>query len=450
MTILNRREHAMTSPFKSGQHSDRLDPGQPWGVGLSLSRSAVTLAAVLTLGFSTVGTIVHADSFQPTDIFRFRDGRIIAGKIKPGSEKQVEVAGIAVKAWAVEIAPGDFLMVYESDLKRNGHERPTKTEIEYYQKMQNEPPQTAEEHVAVAGWCAQQGLKDLRIAHYERAVELDPKNRTARDGAGYKEDSNGRWQKKEVVMGEQRGKIRIGNRWRFPEDVKIEEAKAKADAELAPIRKQMNSWHTAVAFGRSERAKTAAITELQNINDPRQANILTVYLLDQRRKAPVEVRLMYVRILAKFPNAVAGLTNASLTDTDSQVRVACLDALERADARFSVPTYVSYLQNSDNQLINRAANGIARFAPQSAVEPLIYALVTEHEVVKGGGNNQFGGGGLALGAKAKKVKEKFENKQVYAALTQISGQDFGYNQNRWLAWYASIHAAPAGDLRRDL
>jgi hypothetical protein len=340
-------------------------------------------------------------------------------------------------------------MVYESDLMRNGHERPTKSEIEYYRKMREAPPETAEDHVEVAGWCAQRGLKDLRIAHYERAVELDPNNRTARDGAGYKEDADGRWQKKEVVMGEQRGKIRVGNRWRFPEDVKIEEAKAKVEAELAPIRKQMNGWHTAVAFGRSERAKTAAIAELQNINDPRQANIMAEYLLDQRRQAPVEVRMMYVQILSRFPNVVAALTNASLTDPDPQVRVACLDALERTNARFSVPTYISYLQSSDNQLINLAADGIARFGPEFAVEPLIYALVTEHEVVEGGGNTNYSTQGLAFGNKAKKVMKKFENERVYAALTQISGQDFGYDQNRWLAWYASIHAAPAGDLRRD-
>ena len=315
--------------------------------------------------------------------------------------------------------------------------------------MRTDPPKTAEDHVRIAGEFAH--LKEVSKAHYEAAVELDPDNGVARAGAGYKKDDNGRWQKLEVIMGEQRGKVLYGRRWLFPEDIVIQQEKEKIEQALAPLKKKLNAWNTAASFGRSEKMRVDAIANLRKVQDPREAAILASYFLDTRRQPPVEIRLLYVNILSRFDTSIAALTNASLNDPEPRVRTACLDALRNMNARSAVPTYISYLSNSDNQIINRAAQGLGQFNPQEAVLPLIHALNTEHIVDnKGGaGMNVNAQGGLAFGGGKKKKKVTLTNSSVLATLSQITGQNFDYNEELWLAWYASIHGAPVRDLFRD-
>ena len=112
-----------------------------------------------------------------------------------------------------------------------------------------------------------------------------PITKLARAGAGFRKDRNGDWVLKEKVMGEERGKVLQGRIWVFPEEVVVTRAREAAAAELAPIRKRMNTLHTAIAFGRSEKMRRESIAKIQRIQDPREANIMAEYLLDQRRKA---------------------------------------------------------------------------------------------------------------------------------------------------------------------
>lgn len=393
-----------------------------------------------------VGLVCYG--YAHADMFHYKDGRVISGQIV-GRPQSIEVNGVPVQAWTVQIASGSYVQILESELIRNGHEPLSAAEQEYAQGVQASPPKTAQDHCDLAAWCTSKGLRDLSDAHYRRALDLDPNNKVARAAAGYKVDSNGRWVKAEVIMGEQRGKVFYKGRWRFPEDVAIEQARETADEEIAPLKKQLFAWHSAASFGRSEAKKREAISNLQLVEDPRAAGILADYLLDKIRTPPPNMRMLYVKILSRFPTAVPAITNASLTDPEPQVRNEALNALRAMGATNSVPTFVSYLQNSENFMVNRAADGIALFNPPEATLPLIYALNTEHEVEVGGGNTNYSTQGLAFGSKAKKEKRVFQNSSVLAALTQITKQNFDYDEDRWLAWYASVYASPVTDLRRD-
>ncbi|MFN3190147.1 MAG: hypothetical protein ACE361_06450 [Aureliella sp.] len=404
------------------------------------------------LAFCCVAASSFPASTGHADVFRFKDGRVIEGTVDPKHVKTVNVNGIPTTQWIVQIAREDFVIVRESELVHKGHEPVSDSERKYIEMLRKSPPQTAEDHVALAGQCGLMGLRDLKLAHYERAVELDPNHAVARAAAGYMKDENGRWQKKEVVMGERRGKVFVG-RWRFPEDVRKETMMNQAEQALAPIRKKLNAWHKAASVGRSEQMKREAIANLRQINDPREVSIISEYFLATgRQQPPLDIRLMYVQILSRFPVGIPALTNASLNDPEDQVRAACLDALQRMNASGAVPSYLgpSGLGSKNNDMVNRAAKGIARFDYPAAVEPLIYALVTNHEEIQGGGNTSYNtNGGMSFGSKAEKKIVPKQNKEVLAALTKQTGQDFRYDKKRWLAWYASLYAAPAGDLRRD-
>ncbi len=386
----------------------------------------------------------------PADIFKFKDGRIVYGTVLRQSE--VTVDDRSVTAWTVQVAPGSYIQVLETELERNGHQRLSEAGQEYVQKISS-LPETAEAHYDLAGWCSQHGLTALAKAHYERAVDLDPNHEAARAAAGYKKNADGRWVRKDEIYGEQRGKIFYKGRWRFPESVAIEQAEEKAQQELAPLRKDLYRWHTAASFGRSERMQQDAVANLSKVQDPRAVPILAEFLLDTRKPAPPQVRLLYVHILARFqiPAAAQALASASLLDPAEQVRNAALDALARYGREWAIPFYIAHLRNPNNELVNRAADCLSQFNPPEAVLPLIQALNTDHvqDANAGPNMNVSSQGGLSFGGGSKKVKLTLSNSSVHATLTALTGQNFGFDEDQWLAWYASIYAAPVADLRRD-
>lgn len=385
------------------------------------------------------------------DLFRYKDGRIISGKVF-GQPTQKKINNVSVTIWTVEIAPGSYVQVLESELARNGHDKLSDAEKEYEREVAN-LPQTAEAHCELAAWCVRHGMSALAEAHYRRALDLNPEHEVARVAAGYKKDGSGRWVKKEKIYGEQRGKVFYKGRWRFPESVAIEQAEEAANKKIAPLKKDLSRWHTSASFGRTPKQKQDAVAQIRQIRDPAAASILAEYLLETRKPAPTPVRLIYVRVLSQFENftVAKALATASINDPDAIVRTACLDALSKFGEEVAVPMYISYLKNANNDLVNRAAEGLGQFNPRQATLPLIEALVTEHVFEVGGGAQMNVGnqGSFSMGGGPKKEKRSLQNSSVLGTLTQITNQNFDYNEPRWTAWYASVYGAPAGDLRRD-
>lgn len=401
-------------------------------------------------GLALLGCVATGVPSVRADVFHYKDGRTISGTIT--AQAQREINQIPVTVWTVRIADGAYVQVIENELKRGGHDKPSESEREYVAKIDN-LPQTAQAHCDMAAWCRQHGMLSLEKAHYRRALDLDPDSNVARAASGYKKDKNGIWVKKEKIYGELRGKVRFGGQWRFPESVAIEQAKQAADQEIAPLKKDLSRWHSSASFGRTPKMRQTAMASISQIQDPRTIGILSGFLLEARKRPPVNVRLLYVNVLGRFKRfeSAQALATASITDPEDQVRNACLDALREFGRDVAVPKYISYLQNDNNDWVNRAASGLGQFNPPSAMLPLIDALITEHLTVVGGGPqmNASTQGAFSLGGGPKKKMVPVENSGVHATLSQITGQNFGYNEKRWLAWYASIYGAPSRDLRRD-
>lgn len=401
------------------------------------------------VGCIAVFFLVCEPAIARADLFLFRDGRVVSGKVT--DEIQGEVGGLKVTQYTVQTRNGVFVQILSSELQLHGKKGLTDLELEYAAKFREQPPTTAEEHFVLAGWCRSKLLGDLANAHYEAALDLDPNHSPARQAAGY-EELDGRWVKEEIVMGEMRGKVLRGRVWIFPEEAAIIEEREQADAAMAEVKKKWTVLNNQAAFVRTlgPEIRQKAIANIRAIQDPRAVGIFSDHLLSTRRQAPTNVRLAYVDLLSKFPQAAPTLARASVTDPDVAVRNSCLNALRGADPGSVVPVFLSFFGGADNARINRAAEGIAQFPTQDAIIPLIQNLVTTHEFANNGAemNASPSNGSFSMGG-PKKVKRDLQNQSVLGALTSITNQNYEYNENAWIDWYARTYAKPARDLRRD-
>jgi hypothetical protein len=99
--------------------------------------------------------------------------------------------------------------------------------------------------------------------------------------------------------------------------------------------------------------------------------------------------------------------------------------------------------------LNRAAVGLNALQADIAVLPLIEALVTKYKMTRKQQDNINSSGATTFGGKPVTTIEQAQNQEVLGALVSLTRQNFSYDVQRWLGWYASVYAAPMGDLRRD-
>lgn len=382
------------------------------------------------------------------DTFRFKDGRVIAGTLKSKSEKTID--GKPQALWAIEIEPGTFIQIDPGQLDPKSRQLDPDAVEAYLTALQN-LPETADAHYEFAGWCVNNGLRDFEEAHYLRALDLDPNHGPANTAAGNYKNSDGRWVKKERVMGSERGKVRHGNAWRFPGAIAIEQAEEERRLKQAEATKDLLRWHVD-AISNSGKRQALALENLAKVSDPLTVSMLTELLQGKRKPvAPPALRILYVNILARIQTAAAAqaLARVSVNDAEPQVRNAAMDALTGDMRLAAIPVFVGYLKNKNNALVNRAAEALGQLRAEQAVLPLIEALVTKHTRTVGGGNTNYNASAMTFGAKEQVQEYAEQNPSVLGTLAQLTGQNYDYIQPQWLAWYASVYAPPADDLRRD-
>ncbi len=385
------------------------------------------------------------------DRFELKDGRILSGKVvhtdthNDGQREQTRLA--------IEIEPGVLVRIYQSDLARGGQVKTDDREEEYRKRVAT-LPETADAHYRMAQWCTEQGLRDLSRAHYMRTIDLDPNHKLARAAVDHTLSSaTGRWIKREDQMAE-RGRIYHQGKWQYPEYIPMDEQAELEKKERAALQKEINRWHNDFLRGTADKAQQAAV-QLSALDNPLAIDYVTQLLLGKQKggvsPATPALKLLYIAFLSRFdaPLAAVPMARVSVMDADQSVRVAALDALTRQGRTAAIPVIASYLRSPNNTVVNRAGYALGQLNAIEVVLPLVDALTTKHEF-QGAANDTYSGGGLALGGSKKQVVE-LKNESVLAALSQVTGQgQLGYDKSSWRAWYASVYAPPADDLRRDL
>lgn len=218
------------------------------------------------------------------------------------------------------------------------------------------------------------------------------------------------------------------------------------------------------------RADQEAKDNIASVTDPAAVKALATGLKDD--KEPPATRLLYVEALGKIeaPAAPAALAVYAIDDPVEEVRLTCLDKLEKTKNAQVVVYFVSKLdpKKSDNAKVNRAAVALARMKDPSAIGPLINALITTHKfkaIPANPGNmsmsfnpNPKGGSvpggisGTGMGMNMNQPKlfaQQMQNQSVLDALVALTGQNFGFDPRAWHAWYNAQKKSEAGNARRD-
>lgn len=320
-----------------------------------------------------------------------------------------------------------------------------------YDRVRHDFPDTEAGQYALAEWCREHKLPGLQREHLRRVIELDPNHVKARSQLGYNR-IGGQWRtttEHQTAM----GKVQYKGQWHYPQEIEILEAKQRAD-------KARREWYAALDRLRKQLATeraAAAQTAITEIADPAAVAALNEAL----EKEPSEdVRRLYVQALAKIgtADAVALLTNRSLNDPAEEVRLTCLDLLEKQPRHAVVTFYIQNLRNPDNEALNRAAAALRRFPDPRAVPSLIDSLVTKHKFKVTTGNAGGGlsatngslGSGLSMGSSTMILTQEMKNATVLDTLVRLAaGPNYLYDVAAWKQWYAGRKKNQLLDVRRN-
>ena len=203
-----------------------------------------------------------------------------------------------------------------------------------------------------------------------------------------------------------------------PQAIEIAETKRKMELAEKEWFRKLKVWRGWLG-GKADQEARDKIT---GITDPAAVRALATDLKDNGQQ---EVRLLDVEALSKIeaPTAARALAVDAIEDQVDEVRLTCLEHLQKKKNPEIVSYFISRLRDKDNRKVNRAGVALGYMKDQSAIRPLIDALVTTHEfkVTTGNGNPGsltsvfgtgpggrigpgMGGGGMSAGGSTKIVK----------------------------------------------
>ncbi len=321
--------------------------------------------------------------------------------------------------------------------------------------------ETAEAHAKVVDWCEGVGLRSLGNAHRERLLDLDPEHRPTRATLGYVKTESDGWVHESVHWG-RLGLQRKGNKWRFPEEIAIEEAQTQQRESEAAAGKRIE---LALREILQENKRSAdALATLRNMNDPLAVPRIAKMIAENRQEGGnPAVRRELVDLLGRIGNAPAirVLCEIALRDDQRPIRDRAVEIIRNSGQTWAPEFFIEYLANrnpkTDNPLeIERAAEALGSLPDPRAIRPLIEALVTIHKQVSTVGAGSSAGfndqGGIGFGQGSKEVEMTFqkEHPQVLSTLLMYAeGANYQYDEDAWRQWYADTRTRTNLTLRRD-
>lgn len=444
-------------------------------------RPALLLSGALLLPFLVSGE-------ARGDLVRLNDGQILHGTIvnSDGTRTANRAGNEPAKPISIRLLDGT---VKEVDGAEIGYTIIRPLKFEEYEDRQAKVAETLDAHWELAEWCRKNGLDNERRYHLERVLDFDPGYEKAHRALG-EVNVDGEW----ISIDEKKareGLVKYKGRYVKPEEILSDERmQALKGAEREWMKKIRDSY--ALLIGSD---KPTALRDLNAISDPTAIKGLLHFLQNDPQ---IENRKLLIQILGRIhaPDATRALVVQGLFDSKKEVSDLAFAAVPVSARPEAVALLIKALRHSSNDVVNRAGAGLGMLGAKSAIGPLIVALVTDHEVPvptvittpsslntlaygqlpildesralpvrnpyapgpclgygygSGYDRSYLSGGSYALlygfgGPKWAPMVERhvvteyrkvsLENPMVRASLRELTGQDFGYNEETWKQWWA--------------
>lgn len=332
----------------------------------------------------------------------------------------------------------------------------TSRQLDSYRRMREAAGNDAEAHYKLAIECKKNGMEEHRTYHHQRAIAIDPNHSKSRRQLGYTRSGN-QW----ILFEEQQrrnGMILVRGGWTLPEQYARQ--KRMDDAKDAS-----NRWIKKLARLRkgylSNKTPQESLEAIRAISDPLAANALSEALIDSRSGPdPIELRKTYLQRLGSFkiPASVQALVRTGLDEPNSDLRLMALELLRDYGAASAVATYLPIVTSSKAKpaQVTAALRALNHFPDPELWRQYVTALETTHTTKSAPGpgmqvgQNNIGGGGLAMGGKAKVRVDRIQNPAALELLKTIApGVDYRYDKAAWRRYFAAQLMSSPGDLRRD-
>lgn len=403
------------------------------------------------------------------DYVVLKTGGVIRGEIvQSGSLEGENLAPVVIKSLSgatVQIAAADVDSIHRRKLANE----------EYIQKALR-LPQTVAAHADLAEWCRQRGLQKERKLHLEAVLGIEPDNAAARKALGYSL-RDGVWMTQDDYM-ESRGYVRHKGKWILPQERELLELQEQETEAERQWYKPVRMWFGWVTGDNPERQATG-VEQFRAL----QEGAAAAAVIKTFQKVQAEpLRFLLAETLANLenPKAVRKLIDMSLSDESSAVRLLALQTVKRRARKSGIAAYVRALRNESNLIVNRAGEALTEVGDDTAIAPLIEALVTRHRYkievpanavgttsdgrwiqaidptllppniagllatgqLPSGVVMNYGGGGAAAATRIVTIKYDEKNPAVLEALTALTGENFGFDEPAWRRWRSAQQSSP--------
>lgn len=334
------------------------------------------------------------------------------------------------------------------------------TPFEDYDARVQRAADTPADQASLAEWCDEQGLRAEARRHWQRALELNPDCAPARRALGY---------------------VRVGDLWvdgrrraAAPRDTAAASAPAEDPARVARViqaqwRQRIRAIKRSFLDSSTPRLLDEGRLRILEIRDP----LAILPLAETLGAGNPLCRQVLVAALAAFPDdeATMNLAILGLLDPEFDVREQALHEVARRQDPRVIAQYRDALRTGDDVLVGRAAAALGFLAADEAVPDLIDALtVARHKWVEVPTRRwvqfwpalftapiiicysgvtlalhepQIGvcrgpaWGQWAVGANRWAYRRvTVRRTEVLEALKRITGENFGFERERWRRWYA--------------
>lgn len=338
-------------------------------------------------------------------------------------------------------------------------------ENERYVEMAKDVENSVEARLELAEWCRANRVRSGRLEQFRKILALDADHLLAREALGHVL-VDGVWLTRDEKMRAD-GFVKVGRRW-------VSAAEAALMEQIDENSERAKAWFPK-AIALRDKLETPdlllrrpVLGKIASNSDP---TALAAWVRIFASHPSPEVRMACVVALSKMKSskAIRPLAKFAVLDPIDDVREAAVEAMHPDHRDIGAQVLAEWLSDENNALVQRAAIALESLGDDAAVVLLIRALETAHwQVVQytdqtpsfsvGGGEIGFGGqaatlppevmAGLLTGqypngipgvtagrVRTKRVRVAVRNPTVLNALIAITGENFGYDERRWSAWW---------------